>query len=180
MSSCISIPITAVQRRLLEAIIRAPSSEQRYVFRATLLLSCAYDACNQTVAHLCGTLRTTVRKWRRRWLAAQDILAAAETQQEGALPMAKAIVQVLQDAPRAGRPPTFTAEQLTQLVALACKPPAEAGVESTHWTPRDLAATLQRLGIVDSISPRHVGRFLKGGRPQAASKSLLAELRTPA
>ena len=165
MSTCITVPLTTQQRQLLEAIIRAPSSEQRLVCRARILLACATDPCNATVAQTCGTNRPTVRKWRRRWLAAQDVLTAAEAGVEGAPPVATVLMTLLQDEPRAGRPPTFTAEQMAQLIALACTRPTESGREGTHWTPRELADELQRQQVVASISPRHVGRFLKGGRP---------------
>ena len=165
MSTCITVPMTTQQRHVLEAIIRASSSEQRLVFRARILLACATDPCNETVARTCNTNRATVRKWRRRWLAAQDTLAAAEAEGEGAPSLATVLMTLLQDEPRTGRPPTFTAEQLTQLVALACTRPTDVGREGTHWTPRELADELTQQQVVSSISPRHVGRFLKGGRP---------------
>jgi hypothetical protein len=38
-----------------------------------------------------------------------------------------------------------------------------------------LADEVQQRGIVEKISPRQVGRFLKGGRTQASSEPLLAE-----
>ena len=157
--------MTPQQRQLLEALIRAPSSEQRLVFRARILLACATDPCNETVARACGTNRPTVRKWRRRWLAVQNALTAADAGGEGAPSLATVLMTLLQDAPRAGRPPTFTAEQLAHLIALACTRPTDVGREGTHWTPRELADELQQQQVVVSISPRHVGRFLKGGRP---------------
>ncbi|MBI2378258.1 MAG: transposase [Deltaproteobacteria bacterium] len=65
----------------------------------------------------------------------------------------------LGDAPRSGAPPTFTAEQLTQLIALSCKNPKDFGAEVTHWTPAELALKAVDLKIVPTISPRHVGRL---------------------
>jgi transposase-like protein len=38
---------------------------------------------------------------------------------------------------------------------------AECGRPVTHWTPRELADEAVKRKIVSSISPRHVGRFLK-------------------
>src|SRR6266478_1666084 len=70
------------------------------------------------------------------------------------------IVAVLADAPRAGAPPTFSAEQICQILALACEPPAESGRPVTHWTPAELAAEAVHRGIVSRISARTVGRFL--------------------
>jgi len=157
--------MTAQLRHLLEVISRSPTCEHRLVLRARILLACARDPCNETVAHTCDTNRETVRKWRRRWLDAYQTLAAAEAGDEGAPSLRHALHTLLTDTPRGGRPPTFTSEQITQLIALACTAPTEVGREGTHWTPRELAHELQRQGIVETISPRHVGRFLKGSRP---------------
>jgi transposase len=66
----------------------------------------------------------------------------------------------LQDALRSGSPPTFTAEQLTHLFAIACEDPRESGRPISHWTNRELADELIKRNIVESISTRHVGRLL--------------------
>jgi Homeodomain-like domain len=81
---------------------------------------------------------------------------------------------VLDDHPRSGAPGTFSAEQVVQLVAIACEPPPASDRPTSHWTPRDLAEEAVNRGIVSSISPRSVGRFLGSGRPQAAPEPLLA------
>jgi putative transposase len=165
VSTCITIPLTDQLRQLLTVISHSPSCAYRLVLRARILLACASDPCNETVAQTCGTNRETVRQWRRRWLDAQQALAAAEAGEEGAPSLRQALNTLLTDTPRGGRPPTFTPEQIAQLIALACTKPTDVGREGTHWTPHELADELQRQGIVETISPRHVGRFLKGGRP---------------
>jgi len=68
--------------------------------------------------------------------------------------------EVLGDAARPGGPPTFTAEQVAQIIAIACEPPEDYGLPVTYWTPRELAHVVVGRGIVESISPRQVGRFL--------------------
>ena len=90
--------------------------------------------------------RDTARHWRRRWLD----MAGDE----------KSVPERLQDAPRSGSPPTFTAEQLTHLFAIACEDPRASGRPISHWTSRELADELEKRNIVESISPRHVGRLL--------------------
>ncbi|MBI5477298.1 MAG: helix-turn-helix domain-containing protein, partial [Deltaproteobacteria bacterium] len=86
-----------------------------------------------------------------------------------------AILDVLADEYRSGTPGKFSAEQLAQLIALACQDPKELGLPVSHWTPRELALAAQERGIVDSISPRHVARFFGGGRPPSAPVALLAQ-----
>jgi putative transposase len=87
----------------------------------------------------------------------------------------EAVEEVLGDLPRAGCGGTFTAEQIARILAVACEPPENSGRPVTHWTPRELADEVIQRGIVPSISARHVGRFLKGGRAEAAPEPVLAE-----
>jgi putative transposase len=89
--------------------------------------------------------------------------------------LAQAIAAVLADAPRPGAPGTFTAEQVVQIITLACRPPEQLGRPVAAWTPRELADEAVKQGIVDTISPRTVGRFLNGGRSPAAPQPLLAQ-----
>lgn len=67
---------------------------------------------------------------------------------------------VLSDAPRPGAPDTFAPEQLVQVVSIACENPRESDREITNWTRRELADETMKRDIVDTISPRHVGRIL--------------------
>jgi hypothetical protein len=122
--------------------------------------------------------RNTVQAWRDRWAAAAETLLAAEA--EGGPDDDRALYAVIQgvlaDAPRPGAPPTFTPEQLCQIMAVACEPPGDSGRPISQWTPRELADEAVRRGIVPRISARSVGRFLVsgGGRAQAPPQPVLA------
>jgi len=113
-----------------------------------------------------------VRKWRRRWADAEAQLAAVEQHPRD---LRVLVATILADAPRSGAPGSFTAEQIVQIVNLACTPPPQVGRPIDAWTPRELAHEVVKQGIVATISARSVGRFLKRGRSPAASQSLLAE-----
>jgi putative transposase len=129
----------------------------------------AFDGLsNEGIADRIGCERHAVGLWRRRWAAAFGRLVLVECcEKESALP--RAIDDLLSDRPRPGCPGKFTAEQVTQVLAVACEPPEDSGRPVTHWTPRELADEVRQRGIVASISPRQVGRFLKYGRTAAAS-----------
>ena len=107
--------------------------------------------------------RQRVRRWRTRWSKNEERLAAAEQEEATDKDLARLLREVLADDPRPGGPPTFTAEQLTQIIAVACELPEDSERPVTHWTPRELADEVIKRGIVESISPRHVDRLLKGG-----------------
>ena len=50
----------------------------------------------------------------------------------------EAIRETLKDAPRSGCPGRVTAEQVTQILAVACEPPESSGRPITHWTHNEL------------------------------------------
>ena len=81
---------------------------------------------------------------------------------------------VLSDKFRPGTKAKLSVEQITLIVALACELPASSGSPISHWTPRELTQEAVKRGIVEQISPRSVGRFLKRGRLATASSALLA------
>jgi putative transposase len=85
------------------------------------------------------------------------------------------VESILTDQERSGAPATFTIEQVVQIVALACEEPQASGLPITDWTPRELATVAMKRGIVESISPRSVERFLKRGSLTTPSESLLAQ-----
>jgi putative transposase len=168
-----AITVTARQQRVLERLVRRATSPQRQVRRAQIILAAAAGANNEQVGRQVGVSEQTARLWRGRWAAASETVLAAEAEgDERALDVV--LVGVLMDEFRPGAPATFTPEQLCRIMALACTPPAEAERPIDRWTPRELADEAVRQGIVASISPSTVGRFLKGGRPPTPPEPLLA------
>jgi putative transposase len=170
----VSIPLTERQRAILEEMVRCRNRPQYEIMRATIVLQAAAGARNQSIAAAMQVDAQTVRLWRHRWAHASAQLTDIESAgDEKAL--RACIGTVLADAPRRGRPATFTPEQLCHLVAVACESPAASGRPVSHWTPRELAEEIITRGMVDRISTRSVGRFLKRSGVKAASVSLLAQ-----
>ena len=58
-------------------------------------------------------------------------------------------------------PGTFTAEQVTQILAVACEPPENSGRPIDCWTHRELTDEVIRRRIVPSISVSQVGSYLQ-------------------
>jgi putative transposase len=141
------------------------------------VLALATDPCLQTTARDLGLNRISVRLWRDRWRDAAEALAQAEKDDLSDPQFLGLITAVLDDAPRPGGPATFSPEQIVQIVAVACEPPEKSGRPISHWTHRELADEVKERQIVRDIAPRTVGRFLKTGRPAAASQPLLAQCR---
>jgi len=168
------VVITERQQSILLSIVRSPTNPQRLVTRGKIILLAFRGKLNQEIGQQVGLNPDQVGTWRCRWQQAFERLVAIECQ-EGMKVLRTAIEDLLSDAPRSGGPVTFTAEQVTEILAIACESPEESGRPVTHWTPKELADEAQKRGIVPSISDRQVGRFLKSGRSQTASQSVLAE-----
>lgn len=168
----VTVTISPPQQMVLEALLRQHSCPQALALRARIVLGTATGQRNEPLARHLGCTPKTVRKWRARWVAAEAPLAAAE-----AVPhdLRITLANVLADAARSGAPDTFSAEQIVQIINLACTPPAAAGRPVDAWTPRELADEAVKQGIVTRISPRSVERFLKSGRFATAPQPLLAE-----
>lgn len=168
----IAISLSAPQQALLERLLRQHSCPQALALRLRIVLGAATGIRNEPLAIRLSCSPTTVRKWRARWADAQARLAAAEAEPAA---LATIVAATLADAYRPGTPDTFTAEQIVQIVNLACTSPRQSGRPIDSWTPRELADEAERQGIVTSISPTTVGRFLGRSRSAAAPVSLLAQ-----
>lgn len=160
---------------LLEALARQTAGEYRLVRRAQLVLRMSDGVPNQQIAAQFALNRETVRTWRARWLALVPQLQEAEAAQLDEPQWRALLVRGLADRERSGAPGTFSAEQVTHLIALACESPLDTGLPLSHWTAEQLAQEAVRRAFVESISPTSVRRFLKAGRSQTASGRVLAE-----
>jgi len=161
---------------MLEEMTRAKKTPQQLAERVHVVLLSSAAVSDEDQGRRLRVDRQRVRRWRRRWEAARDRLAAAEAEGASDKDFEALIRQVLTDEPRSGAPGRFTAEQITDIIALACESPQDSGLPVSHWTPPELVREAIKRGIVDTISPRHLDRFLKRGRSQAAQDAVLAHL----
>ena len=156
----VTVTVTASERALLEPLARAKKAPQRLVERCRIVLLSAEGWANETQADELGIDRQCVRRWRHRWARARPALDAAAQREASAKDLEKLIIGILTDDDRCGAPPKFTPEQITGIIALACESPADCGRPISHWTPPELAREAVKRGLVESISPRQVDRFL--------------------
>jgi putative transposase len=156
-----AVTLAPPQQLLLDALLRQHSCPQALALRVRIILGAAAGQANNALALALACSLPTVRKWRRRWAAAEAQLAAIERHPHD---LRALVATVLADAPRSGTPGRFTAEQIVQIINLACLSPSELGRPIDAWTPRELAIEAVKQAIVPTISARSVGRFLKRGR----------------
>jgi transposase len=117
------IVLTPEERTTLEAWLRAPKTEQRYVERARYVLAAADGESTSAIAARWGVRSATVSKWRTRF--ARDRLAG------------------LQDAPRSGARPKYGSDVEERILLRLDEPPPKG---HATWNGPLLA---RALGISD-------------------------------
>ena len=110
----LAITLSDTERQGLESLVRRHGTPQQLALRARMVLAAAAGANNCQIARQLGVSLDLVRRWRERWRVLQP--ATLDD-----LPIADRLT----DAPRPGEPRRITAEQVCQIVALACEAPAQ-------------------------------------------------------
>jgi transposase len=152
--------LTALQRKLLKRITRRRSLTHYYVTRARIILAGAAHDGYHRIAARHHVHWQTVRLWQQRWRSMHSQLAALESEVDEQT-LSHKILEQLSDAPRSGTRLRFSAEQVCQIVAVACEVPRDCGHELSHWTAAALQQEVLKRKIVKDISVRQVGRFLQ-------------------
>ena len=167
MSSPYQIALSGQEQALLMARARSARGPYRDRVRAVIVLAAAAGQANAAIAAELRICTDTVRKWRRRF--AEGGLAG------------------LEDAPRSGRPPAFTAADRAEAVALACALPAESGVPLSRWSGPDLArelaarrriaasaSTIRRWLARDALKPWQHRSWISVRDPDFAARAAVA------
>lgn len=142
-----SLSLDETEQQQLQQLVNRHSTPQQIALRAEIILLAGQRHNHREIARALNISREMARLWRERWLASSN----------KEIP----VVERLQDAERSGAPASFSLEQILQLFAMACEKPETYGRPISHWTPRELASEMVKRGIVQRISPRHVGRLLE-------------------
>jgi transposase len=164
------IIISERQQKLLEEFRKSRTLGKCLAQRATIILLGFAGMWNQDIALRVGLNRIQVGLWRQRWRDAWEALCVWECTEPHRL--REALLDVLSDAPRPGAPATFTAEQVSQIVALACEPPKLSGRPISHWTLRELRDEAITRQIVTDISASRIGHFLQQAAVQPHRKKM--------
>jgi len=153
------VMLTEKHHKILDEITRSRTASKSLIQRCQIILLAFGGALNMTIASEVGLHRVYVGVWRRRWQESTDALIAVECRETTA-ELRRFIEDVLSDAPRIGSTGTFSGEQVTQILAVACEPPELSGRPIVAWTVRELTDEVIKRGIVESISISQVRRYL--------------------
>lgn len=159
-----AVNLTSEQTELLQGIGRSRETPHSLVIRTQIVLKAASGLNNKRISQELGLCEDTIGLWRKRWIEESRYLEKLAKKPEQ---LRKAVEEIFQDKPRQGSPGKFEAEQVCQVIALACETPPE---HLSHWTRKELVREIINRGIVEKISATTVGRFLKSGRSSTTSK----------
>lgn len=148
------IDLTPQERRELDRIVRADTSEQRAVLRARIVLLADEMLSTQEIINMLGVSKPVVVKWRSRF--ARDRLDG------------------LRDALGRGRPRIYGPDTRLKIATEACRPPEGA----THWSTRELAehiggvshVTVHRVLAAERIKPHLQEMWLNSQDPDFEAK----------
>jgi transposase len=142
-------------RQELERLARAPTTEQRVMLRARIVLLSADGVGTGEIRERLQTTTPTVTRWRDRFV------------QEG-------VSGLLKDAARSGRLPTISKEKIAEVVR---KTQEERPAGATQWSTRTLApvvglspATVRRIWANHGLKPHRTKRFKLSGDPLFVEK----------
>jgi transposase len=133
-------PLTEEETRTIDRLAHARTESARAVERAQIVWQARAGARVPAIARALGVCEATVRLWLTRFNAGG--------------------VAELRDGARAGRPPTYSPEEVGEVIAASLTKPADLGLPFGSWTLDRLAAYLQeRKGV--AISRSRIGEILQ-------------------
>jgi transposase len=144
------VRLTPEDRAVLEARVRAPTTEQRDVFRARIILLADEGRSTRSIARSLGTMPRTVSAWRGRF--AREGLAG------------------LSNKPHPGPRPTYGVETGRRILAVLDREPP-AGF--ARWTGGLIAAA------VGDVHEQYVWRFLRAQKIDLAGRKSWCESDDP-
>jgi transposase len=149
-----SLEVSNVQRRELERLINAPTTPQRLVGRARIVLSRAQGRSQVAAAAELGVSRPSVIRWERRFSAL-------------------GVAGLVKDAPGRGPKPSIPEAKKDKLITQATQPPPNR----TRWSVRSMArqvgvspASVQRIWAANDIKPHLIRTFKLSHDPHFEAK----------
>jgi transposase len=153
------IIITEKQSVILNEFASSRTVAVSLAQRSKIVLMAFEKVHNDQIAGQVGLNRNQVGIWRHRWKDAFFDLVAVECS-EGIPALKQAIIKLLSDSPRSGRPPLTTSEQLTQVASLARESPSESSLPISQWTSTEMVNELIRREVFEQVSAASIRRWL--------------------
>lgn len=168
-----AINLTEKQKKILTKIEKGTHEAMHLKSRAKIILMANEGWSNNAIEKELEISDEKVKIWRDKYSVNSIELNRIESETPNKL--SASIKEVLSDNKRPGAPPKFTDEQVAAIIMLSCEDPIKFDLPFSHWTPQLLRIESIKLKIVEDISVRQIGRFLKRTRFKAKSEQVLVE-----
>lgn len=159
--------VTVKQSKILCEIIESRTSRHDHIQRAQIIQKSTEGVSDRKIAKLLNIGRIAVATWRKRWLLNESTMLLIDEKEFG-ISYKNHILNILSDSPRPGAPPKFSAEQICQIINVACEVPEESNLPLSHWSLSSLSNEIVKRKIVDSISTSQLAVFLKSGEDKTS------------
>lgn len=136
------VTLTAKERKALETFVSSGEKNARQITRARVLLYADAGKRDHEILSLLGITRQTILTLRKKYCEVAY----------------NHILDLLQDAPRSGRPIQVDSRVQAKVSMIACSEPPEG---FARWTLRLIADKLIELEVVEDISHESVRHALK-------------------
>ena len=153
------IELSEKQVKILREYAVGTHTPMHLKIRSQIILNASQGCSNNQIERSLGLDPKTVKLWRDKYSNRYEELKRIEA--ESPHKIRSAIKETLSDAQRPGGPPRFTDGQVAAIIAMPCEDPSTFELPFSHWTPGLLRIEAIKLGIVENISVRQIGRFLK-------------------
>lgn len=156
------IKLSEKQEKILRQIEKGTHSSMHFKIRARIILMANKGWSNNTIEENIKISAKKVKTWRDKFSENSVEINRIEIETPNKL---RAIIKkTLSDNIRAGAPTKFTDEQVAAIIMLSCEDPSKMELPFSNWTPSLLRIEAIKQGIVEEISIRQIGRFLKRKR----------------
>lgn len=147
--------LSVADRLELERLVRAPSTPQKVVLRARIVLASAAGVPTKAIVDQLKTTHPTVSRWRRRY------------EEQGVPGLCK-------DAPRRGRKPRISEAEVAEVITRTLH---STPINATQWSTRTMAAatglskaTIQRIWKAHGLRPHRTETFKLSRDPNFVEK----------
>ncbi len=165
MAQHIKIELSGRVKVVLNQLINRRKIEKDLALRINIVLM-SYRGCSyKTIKEKLHCVDATISHWKHRWTnnyeKLETFITGIDREDISNNEIEKEILTILGDAPRKGKPVIFNEEIQKKIMAVACESPEKYDLPFSHWTHEELAKQVMKMGIVNTISGRHLGRLLK-------------------
>jgi len=165
MGQHIKIELSDRVEIILNQLVRKNKIEKHLELRINIVLMSYGGYSYKAMKEKLHCVDATISKWKCRWSdnyeKLKTFISGVDGNEVRNSQIKKEILIIMGDAPRSGSPAIFTDEIQKKIMAVACEIPEKYDLPFSHWTYGELAKQVKKMGIVSTISGRHLGRLLK-------------------